>query len=402
MDVMHDEFEDAMFYHKPMKRYKSQGNPADVEKVVKILMEAKCPVIRAGTGVLFAEAWNELKEFAELTQIPVTTSLSGKSAFPENHYLSLGCCSRTRSDMVLDYFEKADVLFAIGSSNMREIYTSHIPHPENKIIMQSTIDERDINKGYYNEHAIIGDAKLVLRQMIQAAKDRIGKNGRLKNEALASDIKRLKDAWLKEWEPKLNSDQVPINPYRIIGDLMKALDEKESIVTHDAGTPRDHMVPFYQSVTPGGYIGWGKSTTMGASLGIAMGAKLAKPEKTSVAFMGDGSFGMVGMDFETAVREEIPIIVIVMNNGTLGMFGGLSPIATEKYGLNKVSGNYRVLAEAMGGYSERIEKPEDIIPGIQRAQKANAAGKAALLEIMTQEELAMSNLYRSSNPRGDE
>jgi acetolactate synthase-1/2/3 large subunit len=398
MDVMHGEFDDSMFYYKPVKGYKSQGNPADVEKVVKLLLEAKCPVIRAGTGVLFAEACNELKEFAELTQIPVTTSLCGKSAFPENHYLALGCCSRTRTDMVLDYFEKADAIFAIGSSNMREIYTSHIPNPENKTIMQSTIDERDINKGYYNEHAIIGDAKLVLRQMIEAAKDQLGNSGRPKNEALAGDIKKLKNAWLKAWESKLTSEQVPINPYRIIGDLMKALDEKETIITHDAGTPRDHMVPFYQSVTPGGYIGWGKSTTMGASLGIIMGAKLSRPEKTCVAFMGDGAFGMVGMDFETAVREEIPIVVIVLNNGTLGMFKGINPIASEKYGLDKLSGNYSMLADALGGYTERIEKPQDIIPAIQRAKRANDSGKPALLEIMTQEELAMSHLFRLNTP----
>ena len=230
--------------------------------------------------------------------------------------------------------------------------------------------------------------------MIEAAKEQLGENGRPKNEALAVDIKTLKDAWLREWEPKLTSDQVPINPYRIIGDLMKALDEKETIITHDAGTPRDHMAPFYQSVTPGGYIGWGKSTTMGASLGIVMGAKLAQPEKTCVAFMGDGAFGMVGMDFETAVRENIPIIAIVMNNGTLGMFKGINPIASEKYGLDKLSGNYSMLAEALGGYSERVEKPEDIIPAIQRAKAANDNGRAALVEIMTQEELAMSHLFR--------
>ncbi len=398
MDVMHGDFDDKIFYYRPVKGYKSQGDPTDVQQVVEILLKAKCPVIRAGTGVLFAEAWNDLKEFAVLTQIPVTTSLCGKSAFPENHCLALGPCSRTRSDMVLNYFDKADAIFAIGSSNMREIYTSHIPNPEKKTIMQSTIDERDINKGYHTEPAIIGDAKLVLRQMIEAAKDRIGDGGRPKNEALAGDIKRLKDTWLKEWEPKLSSDQIPINPYRIIGDVMKALDESETIITHDAGTPRDHMVPFYQSVTPGGYIGWGKSTTMGASLGITMGAKLAQPEKTCVAFMGDGAFGMVGMDFETAVREQIPIIAIVMNNGTLGMFKGINPIASEKYGLDKLSGDYSMLAQALGGYSERVEKPEDIIPAIHRAKEANDSGKAALLEIMTQEELAMSHLFRLNKP----
>ncbi len=393
MDVMQGDFDESMFYYKPVKAYKSQGNPADVEAVVKILLEANCPIIRAGTGILFAEACEELKEFAELTQIPVTTSMNGKSAFPEDHYLALGPCARTRSDMVVDCFEKADAVFAIGSSNMREIYTSHIPEPEHKIIMQSTIDERDINKGYHNEHAIIGDAKLVLRQMIEAAEDRLGKGGREKNEALAGNIKGLKNAWLKKWEEKLTSDQIPINPYRVIGDLMKALPENETIMTHDAGTPRDHMVPFYQSVTPGGYIGWGKSTTMGASLGIVMGAKLAHPEKTCVAFMGDGAFGMVGIDFETAVREEIPVTVIVLNNGTLGMFKGINPIASEKYGLDKLSGNYAMLAEALGGHSERVEKSGDIIPAVRRARQANDSGKAALIEIMSREELAMSHLF---------
>ena len=107
-----------------------------------------------------------------------------------------------------------------------------------------------------------------------------------------------------------------------------------------------------------------------------------------------------GMDFETAVREQIPIIAIVMNNGTLGMFKGINPIASEKFNLDKLSGNYSMLAEALGGYSERVEKPDDIVPAVQRAKAANDDGKAVLLEIMTQEELAMSHLFRLNKPPG--
>jgi acetolactate synthase-1/2/3 large subunit len=394
MDVMKEEFDDAKFQYKPVKRHRSQGDPSDVRDVVKALIAARNPVIRAGTGILYAEAWDELKEFAELLQIPVATSMDGKSAFPDDHPLSLGCCSRTRPAMVPHFFEKSDVFFAIGSSNLTETYTSHIPDPSNKIIIQSTVDERDINKDYNTEHAIIGDAKLVLQQLIDEAKVQLGSSAGQVKQALQDEIKAVKDKWMKEWEPKLTSDDVPINPYRIIGDVQKALDEKQTIITHDAGTPRDHMVPMYKSNTPGGYIGWGKSTTMGASLGFAMGAKLAQPDKTCVAFMGDGAFGMVGMDFETAVRERIPIIVIVMNNGTLGMFKGINPVASEKFGLNVLSGDYSKVGEGLGGYSERVEQPGEIIPAIQRAKKANDSGRPALIEIVTQEELAMSNLAR--------
>jgi len=394
MDVMKEEFDDAKFQYKPVKRHRSQGDPGDVRDVVKALIAAKNPVIRGGTGILYAEAWDELKELAELLQIPVAVSMDGKSAFPDDHPLSLGCCSRTRPLMVEKFFDKADVFFAIGSSNLTETYTSHIPDPSNKIIIHSVVDERDINKDYNTEYAIIGDAKLVLRQLIDEAKVQLGSAGRKENTALINEIKALKEEWMKEWEPKLTSDDVPINPYRIIGDIQKALDEKQTIITHDAGTPRDHMVPMYKSNTPGGYIGWGKSTTMGASLGFAMGAKLAQPEKTCVAFMGDGAFGMVGMDFETAVRERIPIIVIVMNNGTLGMFKGINPVASEKYGLNVLSGDYSKVAEGLGGYTERVEQPGEIIPAILRAKKANESGRAALIEIMTQEELGMSHMAR--------
>jgi acetolactate synthase I/II/III large subunit len=391
MDVMKEEFDDAKFQYKPVKRHRSQGDPGDVRDVVKALIAAKNPVIRGGTGILYAEAWDELREFAELLQIPVAVSMDGKSAFPDDHPLSLGCCSRTRPAMVPHFFDKADVVFAIGSSCLTETYTSPIPDPNNKIIIQSAVDEHDINKDYNTEYAIIGDAKLVLRQLINEAKVQLSSQSRKANLELTKEIKAVKDKWIQEWMPKLTSDEVPINPYRIIGDIQKALDEKQTILTHDAGTPRDHMVPMYRSNTPGGYIGWGKSTTMGASLGITMGAKMAQPQKTCVAFMGDGAFGMVGMDFETAVRERIPIIVIVMNNGTLGMFKGINPVASEKYGLNVLSGDYSKVADGLGGYTERVEQPAEIIPAILRAKKANESGRPALIEVITKEEVAMSH-----------
>jgi len=387
-DVAEEEFDDAIFQYSPVKGAKTAGDPADVREVAKALIAAKNPVIRAGQGVLYARAWDELRELAELLQIPVYTTMCGKSAFPENHPLSLGTGGLTRTKMVMHFQNKADLVFAIGSSCTKEEYTT--PIPEGKLIMQSTIDERDINKCYPVERAIIGDAKLVLSQLIDEVKKQTGSGGRKGNDAVAREVKAIKDEWLKEWMPKLTSDEVPINPYRVIWDLMQVLDRKQTIITHDAGGPRDQVLPFYESLNPRGYIGWGKTTTLGAGLAFAMGAKLARPDKTCVNFMGDAAFGMVGMDFETAVRQRIPILTILLNNSKLGGYVNLLPIASERYGLNILSGDYSKIAEGCGGYTERIEQPKDIIPAIQRAKKANDSGKAALLEIITREELAAS------------
>ena len=387
-DVSQEEFDDKMFQYSPVKGAKTSGDPADVREVAKALIAANSPVIRAGLGVLYACAWNELQELAELLQCPVFTTMCGKSAFPENHPLSLGTGGYSRTEMVKHFLNKADLVFAIGSSCTRELFTT--PIPDGKVIMQSTIDERDINKDYPIAQAIIGDARLVLRQLIEEVRHKIGSKGKKGSDTVAREVKEVKDKWLKEWMPKLTSDEVPINPYRVIGDMMRALDSKKTIVTHDAGYPRDQILPFYESVVPGSYIGWGKSTTLGSSLGLSMGARLARPEKTCVSFMGDAAFGMVGMDFETAVRERIPILTILVNNSKLGGYQNRHPVASEKYNLNVISGNYSTIAEGCGGYAERVEQPKDIIPAIKRAKEANDAGRPALLEIITREELSIS------------
>ena len=390
-DVATEEFDDAMFQYKPVKGAKTAGDPADVKEVAKALIAAKNPVIRSGQGVLYACAWDELRELAELLQIPVFTTMCGKSAFPENHPLSLGAGGRTRPKMVMHFLKKADLVFAIGSSCTKEGFTT--PIPDGKVVIQSTVDERDINKDYSLEHAIIGDAKLVLRQLIDEVKEQIGPEGRKGNDAVAREIKAVKDEWLKEWMPKLTSNEVPINPYRVIWDLMQVLDRKETIISHDSGNPRDQLLPFWECIVPGGYIGWGKTTTLGGSLGFAMGAKLARPDKTAVSFMGNAAFGMVGMDFETAVRENIPILTILINNSVLGGYQRFHPVASERYNLNRQTGDYAKVAEGLGGYAEKVEQPDNIIPALQRAKKAVDSGQPALVEIITREELAFS-LYQ--------
>ena len=388
MDVMHEQFDDQMFRYEPVRGWKAAGDPESIHRVARALVEARSPVIRAGNGVLYAEAWNELRELAELLQLPVFTTMQGKGAFPEDHPLALGAGGRTRPKMVMDFLGKADLVFAIGSSCTIEPFTTNLP-PGRRVI-QSTIDEWDIGKDYPIEDAVIGDARLVLRQLIDEVKALIGSASERVKGDVAGEIKSSKAAWLEEWTPKLNSDETPINPYRVIGDLNRVLDKSRTIVTPESGGPRDLSVPFYEVTRPGGFIGWGKTTTLGGSVGFAMGAKLANPDRTVVHIMGDASFGMAGMDLETAGREGIPILTIILNNSRYSGYNRMQPVATEKYHIDRCSGDYAKVAEGLGLYAEKIEKPQDIVPAIERAMKFLDSGRPACLEMITCVEPAFS------------
>jgi acetolactate synthase-1/2/3 large subunit len=157
-------------------------------------------------------------------------------------------------------------------------------------------------------------------------------------------------------------------------------------VTHDAGSPRDQMVPFYEATHPHGYIGWGKTTHLGLGLGLAMGAKLARPDRLCVNVMGDAAFGMTGMDFETAVRCELPILTVVLKNSVMGGYTGYLPIASEKHRINELGGDYAGVAQALGGYSEQVEKCADLKPALARCIAQVDAGRPALLQVITKEE----------------
>jgi thiamine pyrophosphate-dependent acetolactate synthase large subunit-like protein len=172
---------------------------------------------------------------------------------------------------------------------------------------------------------------------------------------------------------------------------MQTVDPADAIVTHDSGSPRDQMVPFYRSSVPRSYLGWGKSHGLGTGLGLAIGAKLAAPDKLAIHWMGDAAFGMVGLDFETAVRSGLPILAIVSNNSTMAAETRSMPISHELYKTRDLGGNYADMATAMGGYAERVESPAEISPAIQRARKATENGQAALLEFITCEETAASH-----------
>jgi acetolactate synthase-1/2/3 large subunit len=388
-DVAVAEVAETALSYKPVKATRPSGHPQDVEAAARALLQAQRPVIHAGQGVMYGEACDELRELAELLQAPVMTTLEGKSAFPEDHPLSLGTGGGgVMSGPVYRFLPRADVIFGIGCSFTRHGMATNIP--PGKTLIHATNDERDLNKNYSVDHPILGDARLVLRQFIEAVTDLMGAGTR-RDGTVANEVRQAHETWLAEWMPKLTSDELPITPYRIIWDFMQTIDARDAIVTHDSGSPRNQMVPFYRATAPRSYMGWGKSHALGTGLGLIMGAKLAAPDKFCVNFMGDAAFGMTGLDFETAVRCGIPITTIVLNNSAMAIERHALVVSHDRYRTRDIGGNYAEMGRAMGGYAERLEKPIDIVPALERARKMNEDGKAVLLEFITSEEIAFSH-----------
>ena len=386
-DLFGEEISDS-FDPKPVPIVRYGPDSASIEATAEALLEAECPIIYAGQGVHYAQAWDSLKELAELLGAPVTTSLGGKSAFPEDHPLALGSGGRAIPKPVHHFLQKTDLIFGIGCSFTRTGFGVRIP--EGKRVIHATLDPADINKDVPVDIALVGDAGLILDGLVEAVRDRSKGASEERTAAVTGEISAVKGEWLDQWKAKLTSDEVPMTPYRVIWDLMHTVDVKNTIITHDAGSPRDQMSPFWEPVAPLTYIGWGKTTQLGYGLGLAMGAKLAKPDALCINVWGDAAIGFTGMDFETAVRERIPILSVLFNNFSMAIEIPIMPVSTEKFRSTDISGHYADMAKAFGGYGERVETPDQIIPAIQRGIQKTQEGTPALLEFITAKEIQIS------------
>jgi acetolactate synthase-1/2/3 large subunit len=383
-DVWNEEVPGPLEY-VPTRRFRSAPDPAAVDAAAGALIAANQPLIYAGQGVHYAKAWPELLAVAEMLEAPVTTSLEGKSSFPETHPLSLGSGGVAMPGSVFQHVQDADVVFGVGASFTLTPFGIKFP-TANKTFVHNTIEPGDINKGIATDFPLVGDSKLALGMLGNAIKDRLGNKPRGRLHDVTKRIKNQKDEWLAKWMPLLESKAKPMSPYRVIWDLLHTADVANTVITHDAGSPRDELSPFWTTTTPMSYIGWGKSTQLGYGLGLAMGAKLARPDKLCINVWGDAAIGMTGMDFETCVRCNIPILSILFNNYSMAMEFKVMALSREKYKSTDISGNYADWARALGGYGERITEPSEVKAALQRGIAATKEGRPALLEFITTDE----------------
>jgi thiamine pyrophosphate-dependent acetolactate synthase large subunit-like protein len=387
LDVFGEDVPDDWVY-VPSYRARTAPDPVDVERAAAVLARAERPVIYAGQGVHYAEAWDALRDLAETWNIPVTTSIEGKSAFPEDHPLSLGSGGRANPRAVKRFLADADVIFGIGCSFALTGFG--VGMPRGKTIIHATLDPMDLNKDVPAQYGLIGDAALTLAALTTAMAGHDRAPARARADVPAR-IRVLREAWLSEWQGRLADAGTPINPYRVIAELNRLVDKTRTTITHDAGSPRDQLTPFWESTTPLTYIGWGKTTQLGYGLGLAMGAKLAKPDHLCINVWGDAAIGFTGMDLETAVRERIPILSILFNNFSMAIEIPIMPVSQAKYGSTDISGHYADMARAFGGYGERITDPAEIVAALKRGIEATERGQPALLEFITAKEITISN-----------
>lgn len=374
-------YDEDQYPYTPVKGWKSAPDPDDVTPAVRALLAAENPLLYVGEGIFYGDATAELLQFAELAQVPVMTTLKAKSAFPENHPLSVG----VRGELATHFLSRCDLVFAIGSDLHLGPFTQTIPNAKDKTIIQCTVDELDINVNYTVDQALIGDPKLILQALIAKVSVQTG-GGVGENEALVDEIRTAKAQFLAKYHPLMASNAVPINPYRVYGDLMKVIDLDNSFVTHDSGNTRDQTSTIYEARIPRGYMGWGKVSSLGFGLAAAIAAKLAYPERQCVNITGDAGVGYMIGNFEVLVRHNIGVTTIHINNGGFAGYGpgfwgeGHSPY-TSDVSDHSVADMSRSV-EAMGYYAEDVTEPAGIIPALKRALDENTHNRPAYLEVL--------------------
>jgi len=374
------EYDDQEYPYTPVKGWATAPDPADVDAALDALLAARRPLLYVGEGVLYAEAAEELRRFAEALQVPVLTTLKALSAFPGNHPLSVG----VRGDLAAGFLERCDLVFALGTSLTRGHFRHVIPDAQDKTIVHCTIDPADINRCYRADHALVGDARLTLQALLRGLEARAG--SAVQRDDVQAEIRAAKAAMMTAYHPVMESDEVPINPYRVYGDLAKVLDPRHSFVTHDSGNTRDQLSTVYEAQIPRGFLGWGNVSTLGFGLAAAVGARFAHPDWQCVNVTGDAGVGYMLGNMEALVRHQIGVTTVHINNGGFAGYGpgfwgpGHDPY-THRLSDHTVA-SYSQAVQAMGYHAEQVSQPAEIIPALRRALDQNAHGRPAYLEVL--------------------
>jgi acetolactate synthase-1/2/3 large subunit len=376
------EYDEEQYPYKPIKGWKSQADPDDVKAAVKALLAAKKPLLYVGDGVFYADGCADLLQFVELSQIPVIATLKAKSVFPETHPLSIG----VRGEPAEDFLNNCDMILAIGSSLSSNRFSHKIPNAAGKTIIQCTIDNTDLNKSYMLDGALIGDAKLVLQQLIDEFSRQTG-GGAKANPELREEIRGLKAKMFEKYNAAMTSNDNPINPFRVYAELQRILDPKDSFITAESGGPRDQLSTVYESIIPHGYLGWGNISTLGFSLAGVIASKIIHPNRPAVTVTGDAGLPYMIGNFEPAVRYQWGVTIIHINNSGFSGYGkGPWGAGQEPYTADVLPSDLCNLTKSMEGFgmhSERVTQPSEIGPAIQRALDANAKKQPAYIEVIS-------------------
>lgn len=373
-----DVIPESQFAHLPP--YRQEADAAAIQDAVSLLSGAQRPVIVAGGGVIASGAEAEVVEFAERLSIPVATSCTGKGTIRDDHRLALGVVGIYGRDSASQAVIEADLVFFVGSRAGDQTSKHYAAPPKGTAVIQLDINPAEVGHIYPARVALVGDAKVTLRKMIELA-------------ALQADTARwlehvqgLRDDWLAAIAPECSSDAVPMRPERLCREISAFLPEGGVLVA-DTGQAAIWVSQLLELNRPGqrfirchGTLGWGFAG--------ALGVKCALPDSTVVAFVGDGGMYYHLCELETAARFNIPTITVVNNNSALSMvwksfyLAGRDPASLgtphEMYAFNDT--DFAQIATDMGCLGIRVERPEDIRPALEKAQ---SSGRPTVVDVVT-------------------
>ncbi len=379
----------ATFQYRPLSsktRVRSGADPVSVEAAVKRISEAERPYLYAGAGVLVAEASDALVQFAELLTLPVATTLNGKSAFPENHPLSLGIGgfiqARYNTLPALEFSRRADLIVSVGCGFKHE---ASLKKPGADVgLIQIDVEPSELNRSALADVALLGDAQLVLQQLSDCAKSRLDCARLEPDHQRLKEVQTLQQRWDEVSKPLLEADDVPINPFRVTAELVKLVDPARTVVLHDAGTVRGTTAHHYRATLPRGFLGFGVQSAMGWSVGASLGAKKAQPDKLVVAVIGEEAFNETALDVETSIRNDAPVLIIVKNNASPANIAGARPnpnrLAQARF---RQTVDVISLSRALGATAFRVERPDQIERALREAIAVVDGGTTAVVEVLT-------------------
>ncbi|MBI4191473.1 MAG: thiamine pyrophosphate-binding protein [Betaproteobacteria bacterium] len=368
-DVLYQEIdEDQVVYPDPARsqaRARPTGDAESVREAIRLLERAERPILISGSGILWSEAWDELRRFVELAGIPFYTTPQGRGVIPDDHELSF---LTARSSA----FSEADLLLVVGT---RANYVSgHLTPPRFRAdakLIQVNIDPGAIGLTRSCDSGIVGDAKVVLKQLAAEGE------GRLNPKRYSAWVKHLAEidrAKTAQAEAKMSTDQAPIHPLRLCKEVRDFLD-RDAILVVDGQEILNYGRQSIPTFVPGHRLNSGAFGTMGVGLPFGIGAKVARPDKQVLVLHGDGSFGLNAMELDTAVRFKIPVVTVISLNG-----GWTGDAKREKPGRDLGYTRYDKMAEGLGCHGEYVEDAANIRPALERAFRA---GIPALVNVKT-------------------
>lgn len=349
-------------------RPRAAGDSAAIAEAIRLLSQAKRPVILSGSGVLWSGASAELTALVDRFGIPFYTTPQGRGVVPEDHshfYAAARSTALAETDCVLVVGTRLNYVFGFLEAPRFSAKAK---------VIRIDADPNELASSRPVDLAILGDAKTVLGQLLDAGKSRIDSGA---FAAWRGTLAGKNTASLAKAEERLSTNQTPIHPLRLCKEVRDFI-RRDAILVVDGQEILNYARQSIPTYVPGHRLNSGTFGTMGVGLPFALGAKVAKPGAQVVCLHGDGSFGLNAMELDTAIRHKIPVLVVISLNG-----GWTADPTREKPGRDLGYTRFDKMAEALGCFGTFVEKPEDIRPALERAQKAVDAGQTAVVNVVT-------------------